>query len=365
MLLLLSQFFLLIQSAQAQSVAPSPSTPPQTPSTTVKPTSVVTAESLKPENEPKTGIHLTLSPVFINITTNPGTDVKSEFKVTNNNNIEEFLTLSLIKFRADQTGANITPIDIDETDEFSKWITFSEDQIKLAPNETKTIKFAISPPKDAALGYYYGIRVGRIREKNPGQREAIVSGSAVLSLLMEVRSPNAKKELSILDFSTSAPFYEYLPTQFRIKLKNSGNIHLVPFGDIFIDQGPRKEISVVKANEARSNILPQTERVLNVEWKEGFPIRVPKKVGESVVMDEKGKPVYTTQWDFNKIPSFRIGKYTANLIMVYDDGKKDVPLSATVSFWVIPWKILLGVLLVLILVLFGLKSIVSSIFRRR
>lgn len=333
------------------------------PSITIKPS--ISPTGINPAVEPTTGIHLTLSPVFINITTNPGTPVSSEFKVTNNNNVKEYFQIGLIGFRADQTGGNIRPVEVDNSDEFVKWITFSENQFELEANETKVIRFKISPPRDAALGYYYGIRVGRIREKKAEAQEAIVSGSATLPLLMEVRSPNSKKEMSILDFSTDSPFYEYLPIKFNIKIKNSGNIHLVPFGDIFIDQGGRKEIAVVQANAGRSNILPQTERMLTSEWSEGFPLRVAKKIGETVVTNEKGKTVYTTQWDFTKAANFRIGKYTANLIMVYNNGSADVPLNATVSFWVIPWKILLGLLAVVLLVLIGLKSIVSSVFRKR
>ncbi len=326
-------------------------------SPTLKPTLVV-------DQEPTTGIHLTLSPIYLNITTDPNTEVKSEFKVTNNNNVKEFISLSLIKFRADASGANISPIDIDETDEFVKWITFSEDQFELQANETKKINFTINVPNNAALGYYYGIRVGRLKEKSPNSRETVITGSAILSLLMEVRSPNAKKELNILDFSTTAPVYEYLPAEFNVRVRNTGNIHVVPFGDIFIDQGEKKDVGVIHANAGRGNILPQSERVFTIPWAEGFPVRVPKMNGDKAVTDKNGKTEYTTKWDLTKITNFRIGKYTANLVMVYDTGKEDVPLNATVSFWVIPWKILLVAFAVLVLVLFGLRSIFTSIFRR-
>jgi hypothetical protein len=333
---------------------------------TLTPSPAVLPTPLVPDQEPTTGIHITLSPVYINITTNPGLPASTEFKVTNNNNIREYFKLSLIKFKADETGANILPMDIDSTDEFAKWIRFSENEFIVEPNETKTIHFTISPPKDAALGYYYGIQIGRIKEKKPGQHEAVVKGSAILPVLLEVRSPNARKELSIVDFSTSAPMYEYLPSEFNVKIKNLGNIHVVPFGDIFIDQDSKKGIASIQFNEGRSNILPDSTRTFTNKWNDGFPLRVPKqKPDGSYVTDKNGKVEYETKWDISKINSFRIGKYTAHLVMVYNDGKRDVPLEAVVSFWVFPWKIMLGGFILALLVLLGIKSMITSIFRRR
>jgi hypothetical protein len=56
-------------------------------------------------------------------------------------------------------------------------------------------------------------------------------------------------------------------------------------------------------------------------------------------------------WDFNSpLSKVRFGHYTADLLAVYDNGQEDVPLEATVSFWVLPWR-LLGV--VALSLLFG------------
>ena len=320
---------------------------------------------LIPDKDPVTGIDMTLSPVYIDITTNPGLPASSEFKITNNNNQKEFYKISLVKFKADATGSTISPMDLDKSDEFAHWISFSDNEFSLESNETKTIKFTIAPPKDAALGYYYGVQVGRIKDKKAGTRQTVVSGSVTLPILMEVRSPNAKKELSIVDFSTTNAMYEYLPAEFKVKIKNSGNVHVVPFGDIFIDQGSKKEIAQIQVNEMRGNILPESERVMSTIWNNGFPVRVAKKkVDGSVETDKNGKVMYETKWNFSKLPNFRIGKYTANLVLVYNDGSRDVPIEAAVSFWVFPWKIILAGFLTAILLLLGIKSVITSIIKK-
>ena len=62
------------------------------------------------------------------------------------------------------------------------------------------------------------------------------------------------------------------------------------------------------------------------------------------VLLKGGKQVYALKWDSSKLSHLRIGRYTANLVMTYDDGKRDVPLEAVVSFWVIPWRLIFFIL---------------------
>ena len=41
------------------------------------------------------------------------------------------------------------------------------------------------------------------------------------------------------------------------------------------------------------------------------------------------------------LPSSDSAKYQAKLLLVYDDGKRDIPLEGTVEFWVVPWRLVL------------------------
>ena len=168
----------------------------------------------------------------------------------------------------------------------------------------------------------------------------------------------------MLEFTTDSPFYEYLPVEFRVKFKNTGNIHLAPGGTVFIDGVGKKDIGIIRVNEVNANILPQTERLLTTKWDDAFIVRVPKVENGKAVLDKDGKPVYTTKWNLTKLTEFRIGRYTANLLAVFDNGQRDVPLSATVSFWVIPWKLLAGFGVILLLVLVGLRSTLLSTWKK-
>lgn len=312
---------------------------------------------------PPAGINLTLSPTFLNLTTDPGKKIDSQFRVRNNSNFTEDLRVRLAKFEMINDGQP-TLLNVTEKDTFVSWVELPEEEFSISPNETKTVKFSINPPEGASLGYYYAFVIERKKERSGDGQTAVVSGSPALLTLLEVRSPNAKPEIQIVDFKTDKPWYEYLPTEFIVKVKNSGNVHIVPSGNIFIDQGNNKDIAILSANQSRGNILPQTEREYTAVWDDGFAVRVPKEENGQVVRNANGEIEYRVNYDFQKADKFRIGKYTANLLLVYYNGERDVPLEATVSFWIIPWKIIGIGLLIFLFVFLGIRSTVMAALRR-
>lgn len=318
-----------------------------------------------PSESPNVGINLSVSPVFLNLTTDPAQPVSSQIRVKNNSSVKEYLQLNLLKFEASNTGDSPKIVDTTPEDEFLKWIDFSEKTFVVEPNQAKSIKVTITPPKSAALGYYYAIVVGRAKEGNVKQTGAAIAGAPAISVLLNVRSPNAKREIQLVDFLTSKLVYETVPVEFQVKVKNSGNIHVVPFGDIFIDWGGKQNIGIVPVNPGRGNVLPQTERTYYATWNDGFMARVPKKENGKTVLDDKGNVVYGTDWDLSKINSLRIGRYTAHLLFVYDNGQRDIPLEAQVSFWVIPWKVILVLLVILFFILVGIKNTFGGFFKRK
>lgn len=302
---------------------------------------------LVPKETPPSGINLTLAPTFLNLVTDPGEEVTSQIKVKNNNNFSEYLKIDIAKFESAEGGERPLISEFTSSDEYKNWISFSDSQFILDPNETKVIDVTIRAPKEASLGYYYAIIVNRTTQQETVAQGAAVAGAPAILTLLEVRSENAKRELQLVDFKTSKLFYEYLPAEFQITAKNTGNIHIIPSGEIFIDSMRLKEIGTIKTNEGRGNVLPGTERVYTVSWSDSFAVRVPKEDGGLAVRGEKGETKFETKFDFTKANKFRMGKYTAHLLMIYDNGERDIPLEGTVSFWVIPWRIILSVFFII------------------
>ena len=112
--------------------------------------------------------------------------------------------------------------------------------------------------------------------------------------------------------------------------------------------------------------MPRSTRDFESSWNDGFIVRQVKADEKgNIIKDEHGAEVYETKWNFSKADKFRIGQYTAHLLFVYDNGERDVPLEATVTFWVLPWKIIGVAALILLFFLVGLKNTVTSFFKKR
>ncbi len=315
-----------------------------------------------PTNAPPAGINLSLSPTYVTLLTKPGEEISSEFRLRNNNTFPENLKISISKFTSSDKGRPVI-VDLEKGDEYSSWLDISDDAFILQPGQTKTISFTVSPPTDAALGYYYAVVVSRLSDEDEKDTSS-VEGSVALPVLLDVSSPNAKRELQITDFSTNKLFFEYLPANFNITFKNEGNIHVVPAGDIFIDSMWNKDIAFIPVNKGRGNVLPGATRVMNVAWNDGFITRKIKTKDGIAIKNSKGENEYETVYDFSKANQFRFGRYTAHALVVYDNGERDIPMEATVSFWIIPWKIVGGVLLVMLLALIGITMILKSVIRK-
>ena len=218
----------------------------------------------------------------------------------------------------------------------------------------------INVPQDASLGYYMAVTFSPANQ--PGVPNATaLKGAAATLVLLEVKTPNEKRGLQLLSFTTDHKLYEYLPANFNIRLHNSGNIYIAPAGNIFVAKGSTT-ISTLDFNIAGGSVLPNSNRVFVVPWKDGFPVFVQRLVNGKPIETKSGT-AQNLKWDFSQLSKFRFGKYNARLLVVYDDGTRDVPTEATVSFWVLPWKLLLLTLVVLAIIGFGLFSLGRSIFR--
>ena len=201
----------------------------------------------------------------------------------------------------------------------------------------------ISPPKTAAYGYYYAVLFTPTLSVNSKSTEKFKSANAILALV-NVQSPNENNVLSAKSFTSSKSSYQYLPATFSVTVHNSGNIFTVPTGDIFISRtrnGPA--IDTLSFNSGGGNVLPGTNRAFQVQWTDGFPVYQDKLINGQAQDYKNGKPVQQLHWDFTKVPKFRYGKYYARLVLVYNNGGRDVAVNGVVSFWVVPWSLILSV----------------------
>ncbi len=303
---------------------------------------------------PNATLNLTLSPAVLNIETDPGIPFTTEIKLLNNGSNTEWVEFEIVTFEADATGSRPRIREFQQQEVHGDWLQPEQSVLSLEPGAWKTVPITFTPPQDAGLGYYYAVIVRRPVDPEIDETTVITGAPAIL-VLARVDVPTIKQELQLLEFSTDQKVYEFLPSTFRVRVENTGNIHLAPLGNIFIDQGDEKDIGILSINRENGLVLPSSDREYVVEWHEGFP-RYKTRDDSGQLLDKKD-----LWWDFSTADTFRFGKYTANLLLVYDNGTRDIPIESSVSFWVIPWRFLLVALAVVALLGFGVWSIVRSV----
>ncbi|HSH18367.1 MAG TPA: hypothetical protein VK978_03210 [Candidatus Saccharimonadales bacterium] len=320
------------------------------------PAAAANAQTPPPVRPP---LRLMTSPLPLNVVTKPGETVTADIRVKNNGTRPEQLKVELLKFGANDDTGRPQIMEREARDLYFNWVSFSETNFSAEPNVWKTIKMTIKPPKEAAFGYYFAVLFSRSSPEKPTGGRSGVEGGVASLVLLNVNAPGARREAKVAELTASQKVYEFLPAKFSVKLRNSGNVHVSPTGNIFIKRGSKQVASLV-FNEQQGNILPGSNRSFEMDWKEGFPIYEEKAEGSN-----KSRSL---NWDFNQLQNFRFGKYTATLVAVYDDGQRDVPVEAVVSFWVIPWRIIGVILLIILLVgggLWGLSRLIWKGVRRQ
>lgn len=351
---MLVNFVFLIVSVFISLTQPNTVLAQETSNSTASEAAVPATPQPTPATQP---INLTVSPISLNIVTDPGASTNATIKIRNNGSVTENLHLSLATFTANTAGDTPVITDFKADDDSQNWLQFSEDTFTVKPGEWKTLQVTFSPPSSAALGYYYAILVERQQEADVEGGSTAVTGVPAILVLTEVSSPLAKKELQLVSFSSSKRLYEFLPAEFQLSIKNTGNIQTAPSGDIFIDSQDKHDLGIVPINPARGMILPGSTRTYTVHWDQGFPKYIFEK-------DELGNVKMKLDWDFSQANKFRIGKYEATALFVYDNGQRDIPTEATLSFWVMPWRIMLAALAVIALVTTGIILPITMITKR-
>lgn len=274
-----------------------------------------------PQNAPDVGQALEIAPPVISLTADPGQTLKTQINLRDVSTTTLVVTGEVNDFTA--SGEDGTPkllLDPGETSPYSmkSWIR-PLSELTLKPRQVENLPVTINVPRDAAPGGYFSVI--RFTARAPELNDTGVSLSASLGALVFVRVNGAADEkLSIVDFTTvarngeQADLFESLPVNFVARLKNDGNVHMQPAGQIMVRDMFGKKVASVNVNLPPRNILPGSTRRFEAPLDKG---------------------VLGTRQLF--------GRYKADITITYGDTKQT--LTDSVVFWVIPYKLIgLGVL---------------------
>ena len=300
-------------------------------------------------------IQVTPSPIIATI--KPGQKSTLELRINNTGSSKEFYKMELRSFSVDADSGKVD-LGTQEPKDVTGFVSFEQPKFSLEPGQWINQRVFVDTPVDAGFSYNFAIMVLRDEVVVPQNGGAAIKGSVAVFALLNVDRPDAVRKLEIVEFSSTKKVYEYLPSTLNLKIKNTGNTIIAPKGNIFISRhySDNSHVDLLQVNASGGNIIPGSTRLLPVDWDDGFPARATVN------------GVTKLSWDMSKLSSLRIGKYSAKAIVIYDDGDRDVPVEAVVSFWVIPWKLILGAIVIVALIATGAFSVAkkgSRVFKRK
>jgi hypothetical protein len=302
--------------------------------------------------DPTAPATITTSPVATSLNIQPGQSETTTLSVENNGTTPISVAVELRTFSASGDGGEAAISNgSDQSDPSLGYVHFSQTTITANPGVWTPIKMTISLPVNANLGYYYAVLFQPLLSiKSQKGASTYLSSNAIL-VLVDTGSTNEVRRLEVSSFTATKKLYEYLPATFNVKVHNSGNIFLPPVGSIYITRTETLSnvIATLGVNKVGGRVLPESSRVFSASWDQGFPSYVPATLDGQPVDKKNGQPVLHLQWNYADANNFRFGKYYAHLVLAYSNGQRDIPIVATVSFWVIPWKLILIALVLLLI----------------
>ncbi len=305
---------------------------------------------------------VTVSPVFFDLSANPESSVSDKIRVRNNTNSPLPIRIEVKRLTADVNG-DLT-LKQDNSDNSLSWIKFKDLSFVAKPLEWTDIPFTIDIPKDAAYGYYYAVTFKQDDASPLAKTGTKISGAAGVPILLNVKREGAKFEGKFINFKVDADWYEYPPVRIMATFENTGNVHIRPHGNIFIKDWLGRQVAVLDLNATQGAILPDTKKTFESSWNDSFITSEPKVEEGQVVLDKNGKPKTELKIRFDKILDLRIGRYTATALVVISTDNKDIPFQSQVSFFVFPWKVVIGIILFILFAGIGFFSTFKNIIKR-
>ncbi|MEK7528059.1 MAG: hypothetical protein AAB574_03540 [Patescibacteria group bacterium] len=259
-------------------------------------------------------------PPRLEISVEPGKTITKEIKVRNESPVEKIISTKVKDFVVvDDTG---TPLQVESQGDSSNrwaassWIQVSATSLKLKPGETKTLMVTVVAPDDALPGGHYAMIL------HSPQNETTLSqtGSLIetnVGTLVYVTIPGDIKESALIKDFSAPRFSEYGPIDFKATVTNLSDIHITPAGRIAVTNSLGFNAATLPLESV--NIFPYTSR----EYLS--------------TLDRK----------------LMLGRFRAQFMATY--GTTGQLVNATLFFWVIPWRLLLTITAILIIIIAIIK----------
>jgi hypothetical protein len=272
---------------------------------------------------------LQVSPAIAELNGEAGNTYKIDIKATNVTASDLVFSTDVNDFTAGKDETGTPSIDLENsnpsTASLRQWVTVLT-SFSLKARETKTISVTVSIADNAEPGGHYG--VVRFSGRAPDVESGVGLAASTGTLLLVRVAGAVDEDLNLVTFQTSqndnpSGIFEYGPIDFIARFENKGNIHLKPVGQIEVRDMFGNKVETLSMNADKGNVLPLSIR--------------------------KFQSTLEREWMF--------GRYTADISVAY--GTTGQAIVKSISFWVIPYKVILGAILALVTLIFVFRTLIK------
>ncbi len=289
---------------------------------------------------------LTLTPVRLEISANPGETLNQEVLLINENDEGETFYPSFANFEAQ--GDSGSPAFVEPKDGIGTWMRINSESIYIAANEQRIVPVTITVPLDAEPGGHFGVI---FFGTSPAGTGGVSVGSQTGILVLLSVKGEVREEAGLLDFQTVGKkfFYSTLPVSMEYRFRNDGGDRIKPEGTLTVRNTLFLPTERLNGNPVEGNVLPNSTRKITVNWQK---YERPSNYVAPTNFFKKFLSDVGYQWK-----NFAVGLYSAKLNLEY--GTLGEHAKGTVFFFVFPWQLVLVMLLVIIIVFWGGRKIIT------
>ncbi len=285
------------------------------------------------------GQGIQVSNVLIDLNAEKGKTYNLKLTVTNVTAGTLTVKSDVNDFKAkDETGTPQVILDSSNEDSsysLRTWVSVLP-SVTLKSKESRTLGFGVAVPQNAEAGGHYGvIRFSGLPPEVGNKNVALVASVGVLVLTRvegKITEQLKLEDMFVYQGNKKRSLVEKTPLTLVSRVTNTGNVHVKPIGHLVVKNFFGKPVATLDFGDKNKNVLPNSTRRFEQQLH--------------------------NKWLF--------GRYTMSVDAAY--GTSGKVLTGNASFWVIPYKLIL-VVLVLLLVAFvfirrGLRRYHDRILRK-
>lgn len=189
---------------------------------------------------------LSMSPSVIDDSAAPRAMLEYNIKLSNRANYK--LNLFPLLEDLQKNGASSTKNLLDRQHELTKWMSIKRGSVELMPNGEIELPLKIDIPNDAVPGdYFASITFAHGAHRAEAEENAVKMSPPKLFINLKVEDQTVEKATLLKYYPNKKIFVQSIPS-LSFDLNNSGNVDLIPQGNIYIYNKRQQELDAIKIN---------------------------------------------------------------------------------------------------------------------